>query len=80
MCVRIHKIIDGHSFKLYNLDATVDSSTFVQSVENLQHNVDVCINSTLVKTTEKNRQNLLLCQVYFILWLAMPTTQGIHEI
>ena len=47
-----------------------DSSTFVQSVENQQHNVDLCIYSALAKSIEENRQNSLFCQVYFILWTA----------
>ena len=34
-----------------------DSSTFVQSVENPQHNVDSCINSALAKAIEENRHN-----------------------
>ena len=51
-----------------------DSSTFVQSVENPQHDVDVCINFALAKTIEENRHNSLFCPVYFILWTAMPGT------
>ena len=41
------------------------SSTFVQSVENPQHNVDACINSALAKAIEENRQNSLFCQSVF---------------
>ena len=45
-----------------------DSSTLVQSVENPQHNVDVCINSALAEAIEENRHNSLFCQsvVYFV--------------
>ena len=42
-----------------------DSNTFVQSVENPQDNVDVCINSALAKAIEENRHNLLFCQSVF---------------
>ena len=42
-----------------------DSSTFVQSAENPQHNVDVCINSALAKAIEGNRHNLLFCPSVF---------------
>ena len=42
-----------------------DLSTFVQSVENPQHNVDVCINFALAKAIEENRQNSLFCQSVF---------------
>ena len=42
-----------------------DSSTFIQSVENPQHNVDVCINSALAKAIEENRYNSLFCQSVF---------------
>ena len=38
---------------------------FVQSVENPQHNVDVCINSALAKAIEENRRNSLFCQNVF---------------
>ena len=55
-------------------NAMANSSTFVQSVENPQHNVAVCINSALVKTNEENRHNSLFCRVYFILRTAMPGT------
>ena len=53
--VNVPKIIDSHSSNLYHLNAMVDSRTFVQSVENSQHNVDVRINSALAKTIEENR-------------------------
>ena len=42
-----------------------DSSTFVQSVENPQHNVDVCINSALAKAIEEKGCNSLFCQNVF---------------
>ena len=42
-----------------------DSSTFVQSVENPQHNVDVCINSALAKAIEENRRNLFCLIVFY---------------
>ena len=60
-CVNVHKIIDSHSSNLYQLNAMADSSTFVQSVENPQHNVDICINSALAKTIEEDRHNSLFC-------------------
>ena len=56
--VRVHKIVEGHSSVLYHLNAMADSSTFVQSVESPQHNVDVCTNSALAKTIEESRHNL----------------------
>ena len=42
-----------------------NSSTFVQSVENQQPNVDVCINSALANSIEENRHNSLFCQNVF---------------
>ena len=42
-----------------------DSSTFVQSVENPQHNVDVYTNSALAKAIEENKYNSLFCQSVF---------------
>ena len=42
-----------------------DSSTFVQSMENPQHNIDVCINSALAKVIEENIHNSLFCQSVF---------------
>ena len=57
----VNIIVDSHSFTLYHLNAMADSSTFVQSVENPQHNVDVCINSALAKAIEENRRNSLFC-------------------
>ena len=50
------------------LTSTILMSTFIQSVKNPQHNIDVYINSALARTIEKNRHNLLY-QVYFILWM-----------
>ena len=41
------------------------SSTLVQSVENPQHNVDVCINSALAEAIEENGHNSLFCQSVF---------------
>ena len=38
--VNLHKIVDSHSSNLFHLVAMADSSNFVQSVENPQHNVD----------------------------------------
>ena len=66
--VNVHNIVDRHCSTLYHLNAMADSSTFVQSVENPQHNVDVCINSALAKTIEENRHNSLFCQsvLYFV--------------
>ena len=57
--------ITYHFPTLYHLNAMADSSTFVQSVENSQHNVDVCINSALAKAIEENRYNSLFCQIVF---------------
>ena len=57
--------VDDHSSTLYHLNAMADSNTFVQSVENPQDNVDVCINSALAKVIEENRHNLLFCQSIF---------------
>ena len=45
------------------------SSTFVQSVENPQHNVDVCINSALAKAIEEIDTIYFSARVYFILWM-----------
>ena len=42
-----------------------DSSAFVQSVENPQHNVDICINSALAKVIEENTHYLLFYQTVF---------------
>ena len=42
-----------------------DSSAFVQSVENPQHNVNVCINFALAKVIEENRHNSLFCGSVF---------------
>ena len=61
----MHNIVDSHSSTLYHLNAMADSSTFVQSVENPQHNVDVCINSALAKAIEGNRHNLLFYKSVF---------------
>ena len=73
--VNIHKIVNNHSSNLHHLNAMVDSSTFVQSVEkNPQQNVDVCINSALAKNIEENRHNSLFYRVYSILWTATPGT------
>ena len=41
------------------------SSIFVQSVENLQHNLDACINCALAKAIEENGHNLLFSQSAF---------------
>ena len=62
---QLHNIVDSHSSTLYHLNAMADSSTFVQSVENPQHNVGICINSALAKAIEENRHNLLFCQSVF---------------
>ena len=62
---QLHNIVDSHSSTLYHLNAMADSSTFVQSVENPQHNVYVCINSALAKAIEENRHNSLFCQNVF---------------
>ena len=72
--VNVHKVVKRHPSNLNHLNEMADSSVFFQSVETPQHNVDVCINSALVKTIEENRHNLLFCPVYFILWQAMPGT------
>ena len=61
----VHNIVDSHSSTLYHLNAMADSSTFVQSVENPQHNVNVCSNSALAQAIEENRHNLLFCQSVF---------------
>ena len=42
-----------------------DSRTFVQSVENPQHNVDACINFALAKAIEEIRHNSLFCLSVF---------------
>ena len=42
-----------------------DASTFIQSVENPQHNVDVYINFALAKAIDENRHNSLFCQSVF---------------
>ena len=42
-----------------------NSSAFVQSVKNPQHNVDVCNNSALAKAIKENRHNSLFCQSVF---------------
>ena len=54
---QVQNIVDSHSSTLCYLNAMADSSTFVQSVENPWHNVDVCINSALAKAIEENRHN-----------------------
>ena len=46
-------IVDSHFSNLYHLNAMADSSTFIQSVDNPQHNVDICINFALAKTIEE---------------------------
>ena len=65
--VNVHKIVDSHPSNLYHLNAMADSSTFVQSVDYPQHNVDICINSALVKTIEENRQ--IRCSAECILFV-----------
>ena len=42
-----------------------DSSTFVQSVENPQHNVDLCIYSALAKSIEESRHNFFVLPSVF---------------
>ena len=59
---------------MYHLNIMADSRTLVQSVENPQHNVNVCINSALAKIIEENGHDLLFCRLYFILWTATPGT------
>ena len=59
--VNVYKIVDSHPSNPYHLNAIADSGIFVQSVQNLQHNGDVCINSALAKTIKENRHNLLFC-------------------
>ena len=49
----IYITVDSHFSTLYHLNALADSSTFVQSVGNPQHNVDVFINSALAKAIEE---------------------------
>ena len=66
--ILVNNIVDSHSSTLYHLNAMADSSTFVQSVENPQHNVDVCINSALAKAIEENKHNSLFCQSVLYLW------------
>ena len=58
----MHITVDSHFSTLYHLNAMADSSTFVQSMENPQHNVDVCIHSALTKAIEENGHNSLFCQ------------------
>ena len=63
--ILVNNIVDSHSSTLNHLNAMTDSSTSVQSVENPQHNVDVCINSALAKAIEENSRNSLFCQSVF---------------
>ena len=72
----VHKTVDSHSSNLYHLNAIADSSTFVQSVENPEHNVEVCINSALAKAIEEKRHNPFFCRVYFILWTGLALREG----
>ena len=62
--VNVHKIVNSHHSNLYRLNGMANSSTFVQSVENPQHNVDVCINSALAKTIEKKDTIVLQCILF----------------
>ena len=43
----MHKIVGGYSSNQYHHNAVADASTFLQSVENPEKNVDVSINSIL---------------------------------
>ena len=72
--VNVHNIVDSHPSTLYHLNAMADSSSFNQSVENPQHNVDVCINSALAKTIEENRYNYVVLPSVFYFVTAMPGT------
>ena len=49
----VHNIVYNHSSNLYHLNTMADSCTFVQSVENPQHNVVVCNNFALAKIMRK---------------------------
>ena len=72
--ILVNNIVDSHSSTLYHFNAMADSSTFVQSVENSQHNVNACINSALAKAIEKNRHNSLFCQSVFYFVMVMLDT------
>ena len=63
-------------FLSIHLNTMVDSSTFVQSVENPQHNVDVCINSALAKYLTKIDTIHCSARVYFILQTVKLDTKG----
>ena len=74
--ILVNNIVDSHSSTLYHLNAMADSSTFVQSVENPQHNVDVCINSALAKAIEEIDTIHCSARMYFILWTVTLGTWG----
>ena len=45
--VKVNKVVGGHSSNQYHHNAMADASAFLQSVENPEKNVDICINSIL---------------------------------
>ena len=48
-----------------SLTCTILMSAFIESVKNPQHTVDVCINSALERTIEKNRHNSVVPSVFY---------------
>ena len=69
--ILVNNIVDSYCSTLCHLNAM--ASTFVQSVENPQCNVDVCINSALAKAIEEDAIHCS-ARMYFILWMVMLGT------
>ena len=66
--VKVNKVVGGHSSNQYHHNAMVDTSAFLQSVENPEKNVDIRTNSILERTIKENRHIIQCCaeSFYFV--------------
>ena len=59
--VKVNKVVGGHSSNEYHHNTMADASAILQSVENPEKNVDICINSILERTIKENRHIIQCC-------------------
>ena len=59
--VKVNKVVGDYSSNQYHHNAMADTSTFLQSVENPEKNVYICINSILERTIKGNTHIIQCC-------------------